>query len=294
MNMKAALLALCLGIQCAFAASPGSVTLNDAKLTDAARNREIRVRIYHPPVVTGSKLPVVIFSPGLGASSKSYAYWGQGLADQGFIVIHVDHPGSDAGLSLRELEKAGQDPAQYVARAQDISAIIDHLPQLAPDADPARVALAGHSLGALTSLLSAGAEFKRTAKFPPVVESRIQAFIVVSPLGAGKAAMGRLDENALKGISRPIFVVIGSKTQPPDGAPARGPQWVYDDLPSDGKKYLLWSEGATDLSFADVSSGGITGVHDTLIHDSALFLKTALLGDAGARAILLADLSIQK
>ena len=79
--------------------APGEfeVAITDKSWTDASRqDREVPVRIYAPKD-DPAKLPIVIFSHGLGGSREHYVYFGRHMASHGYLCVHVQHRGSDTG-----------------------------------------------------------------------------------------------------------------------------------------------------------------------------------------------------
>ena len=64
----------------------------DLTVSDRGRTRDIPVRIYLPTTETA---PVVLFSPGLGGSRDGYVYLARGWSLRGYIVVVLQHPGSD-------------------------------------------------------------------------------------------------------------------------------------------------------------------------------------------------------
>jgi predicted dienelactone hydrolase len=63
---------------------------------DAARSRAVPVRLYWPHAATpGAKVPLVLFSHGIGGSRRGYSYLGQHWATHGYASLHVQHVGSD-------------------------------------------------------------------------------------------------------------------------------------------------------------------------------------------------------
>jgi predicted dienelactone hydrolase len=117
--------------------------------------------------VTGSKtVPLIVFSHGLGGSRNGYQYLGRFWASQGYASLHVQHVGSDntlwrgnpLSLTMR-LSNAAQDD-EAMARAKDVSFALTELlamPSMAGRFDANRIVAAGHSYGANTTMLVAGA-----------------------------------------------------------------------------------------------------------------------------------------
>lgn len=157
---------------------------------DEARGRRVPVRLYQPQgQAPAAGWPLVVFSHGLGGSRRGYSYLGRHWASQGYAVLHVQHVGSDrqlwggnpVALVMRLQEAARQQEA--LARAQDMHHALDRLlaSGLLP-IDAARIAVAGHSYGANTSLLLVGArpEGVTEAQLPLLRDPRYKAAILIS------------------------------------------------------------------------------------------------------------------
>src|SRR3982074_367685 len=65
----------------------------DFTVRDAARNRDIPVRIYLP--ANEKPEPVVLFSHGLGGSRAGSKFLGEHWAGRGYVAVFIQHPGSD-------------------------------------------------------------------------------------------------------------------------------------------------------------------------------------------------------
>jgi dienelactone hydrolase len=139
---------------------------------DTLRNRAVPVRLYLPDAaVTGaSAVPLIVFSHGLGGSRNGYQYLGRYWASHGYASLHVQHIGSDNslwrgnpfGLTMR-LTSAAQD-SEAIARAKDVSFALNELlamPSMTGRVDATRIAAAGHSYGANTTMLLVGAAVPR-------------------------------------------------------------------------------------------------------------------------------------
>lgn len=130
---------------------------------DESRQRAVPVRVYWP-TEAGSAVPLLVFSHGIGGSRRGYSYIGQHLASCGMASLHVQHVGSDRALwagnpiSLVGRLRDAADPAEALARVQDMRFALDRLlAHAGARLDAERIAVAGHSYGANTSLLLAGA-----------------------------------------------------------------------------------------------------------------------------------------
>ena len=120
---------------------------------DAKRERDVPVKIYERDR-SPARLPVVVFSHGIGEDRQSYAWLGRLLALHGFRVVHVTHQGTDRAMLERgylHLYRAVKQKENWVNRALDVSFVLD---KLGPGDVP--VAVVGHSAGAFTAFAVAG------------------------------------------------------------------------------------------------------------------------------------------
>jgi predicted dienelactone hydrolase len=86
---------------------------------------------------------------------------------------------------------------------------------LAPgQADTARTAVAGHSFGAFTTLLVAGARLDAEGLELTMADDRPRAFLALSPPGLGERG---LHPGSLSQIARPVLLAFGSTDEGPRG-----------------------------------------------------------------------------
>src|SRR5688500_19026128 len=82
---------------------PAQVEIRRAELRDEKRDRVVPVKYYIPKAPTASPdggatvapRPLVLLSHGLGGTREVAGYLGQYLAQRGYVVAAVQHPGSD-------------------------------------------------------------------------------------------------------------------------------------------------------------------------------------------------------
>jgi len=74
----------------------GAPQVIDLDWNDTARGRSLPLKVRVPD--GADKVPLVIFSHGLGGSREGGKAWGEHWAQHGYLVIHVQHPGSDDSL----------------------------------------------------------------------------------------------------------------------------------------------------------------------------------------------------
>ena len=168
-----------------FLAAPALAETRYASFHDDARNRDIPVKLYLPDADGDATTPrpLVLFSHGLGGSVEAAVYLGEAMSAHGYVFAVVQHPGSDESvwkdLPRRErmaaLKKAASS-ANALDRPRDVSFV---LTQLLADKDlnldPARVGTAGHSFGALTTMMLVGQGGNGRLK-----DDRIKAAIAMS------------------------------------------------------------------------------------------------------------------
>ncbi len=177
-------------LQAAEAQWTGAFEVLDLDWADSARQRAVPVRLYLPATAQArsARLPLVVFSHGIGGSRRGYSYLGQHFARNGVASLHLQHVGSDRNLWMGNvfglvgrLQGAAQD-AEAIARAQDLRFALDTLlaGDLAPRLDDSRIVAAGHSYGANTTLLAAGAKVAREGRSIVLKDERVRAAIAIS------------------------------------------------------------------------------------------------------------------
>jgi len=242
--------------------------------------------------------------------------WGQAWAAAGFVVVHLQHPGSDLAAVSRTAtsfsDKAGlraaAGAAQLLARLQDVGFVLNQigLRHAARQgrwatARPGTVGMSGHSFGAHTTLGTAG---QRYPGFEGISEPRLASFIAFSPtvpaIGDAQQAFGRL--------SRPVLALTGTRDDDVlgNGATPDKRIAVFAALPPGGKAQLVLQD-ADHMTF-----GGQTGraaeivpresvTRDQQARDHALvaaittdWWRATLLDDAAARARLIAPAGLRR
>ena len=162
--------------------------------TDATRGgRMVPYKAYAPRGV--GPFPVVIHSHGLGGSREASAYILHAVAEAGFLVVALQHAGSDSALlagsagrppeeALRENSRGAMTPQAAQARYGDVPFAIDQLardPALKDKADLTRLGMSGHSYGALSTLVAVGQRVLAAPRGASFAEPGIKAAIVYSP-----------------------------------------------------------------------------------------------------------------
>ena len=68
----------------------------DLTVHDAARNRDLPVRVYLP--TNTAPVPVILFSHGLGGNREGSKFLGEHWAARGYVAVFLQHPGSDDSI----------------------------------------------------------------------------------------------------------------------------------------------------------------------------------------------------
>jgi predicted dienelactone hydrolase len=115
--------------------------------------------------IKGAKLPLVVISHGRGGWVGGHHDIGEALADAGFIVVGINHPGDSVNdLSQRDTLSV------WTSRPLDIVRLLDFLLKDWKDRaaiDPDRVGFFGFSRGGYTGTVLAGVDpdFERVAQY---------------------------------------------------------------------------------------------------------------------------------
>ncbi|MBX7244774.1 MAG: hypothetical protein K1X53_04705 [Candidatus Sumerlaeaceae bacterium] len=225
---------------------------------DTKRNRTVPIRITYGEGVTSTQ-PVVLFSHGLGGNRDAGSLWAEHWASHGFLVVHLQHPGSDeslwkgldAGERLDGL-RSGMTPAQLIARVEDVNFVLAELvsrqragEKVLARAELRHIGMAGHSFGAQTTQAVAGQKFPIPLPVGPRPgETRIVAAIAFSPNARSSANLDR----QFGSITMPFLSLTGTKDEVPSltNQPASDRLLPYQHMPAGGK-ILVNFEGADHM-----------------------------------------------
>ena len=221
-------------------------TVDEFEWADEARQRAVPVRLYRPAVAEGA-VPLVVFSHGIGGSRRGYRYLGEHWAGHGIASLHVQHVGSDRAVwggnpfAVVERLRSAAGDGEALARVQDLRFALDTALAQLPGLDTARIAVAGHSYGANTAMLAAGA---RVARAPATLrDERFKAALLISaPPFYGEPALAPilqpLDVPTLHVTSVDDWIRIPGYGSGPDDRVA-----VFEATGSRRKWLAVFSEG---------------------------------------------------
>lgn len=186
--------------------------------TDSARDRQVPwlMRLPKDPAPAA---PVVVYSHGLGGSREGGARISAHLASHGYAVVHLQHAGSDTAIwggvrpQLETVDRAAllrraADPRVVISRFGDVPFALTQIRAMAREAlsdrlDLARMAMAGHSFGAVSTQAAAGQIFARGGAMPA---EGFSAFVAMSPSGD---AAGN-DQAAFAKVNKPFMCLTGT------------------------------------------------------------------------------------
>jgi predicted dienelactone hydrolase len=280
-----ALLPLLPTVACAAAPTPQAQPRTTWR--DAARARDIPVLIREPAGTAA--VPAVILSHGLGGSRDGLGYLGRALAENGFLAIHLQHIGSDDSLwrgasadRMIGLAAGALDVQAALHRLLDVKYALSNLPQRA---DPARLAIAGHSYGAWTVQHMLGERLPGGDRGLGLPDPRLKAGIALSPI----PAQGLPPRLAYSGIVAPMLSITGTEDHGyVEGVRAPARRALFEQARNPGALAVL--RGATHAAFADEAAVG-GRYADVTYHARAAalavtFLDAVLRGDTQAVATL--------
>jgi predicted dienelactone hydrolase len=201
--------------------------------------------------------PLAVISHGAGGSENGYRYLALAMSRHGFTAVMMGHRESGLralGSDVREdglmagVRALVADPRAEQARLLDVGAAL-HWASGQCKA-PFRVLL-GHSMGAETVMLEAGARNTIGVASPPAGQDRFDAYVALSPEGPGVV----FAENAWKAIHKPMLVLTGTRDQSLQGGP-QARQVPWRELPGDhGCQWMGVIDGATHMNFAGSGFG---------------------------------------
>jgi predicted dienelactone hydrolase len=161
---------------------------------------KVILRVVKDCPIKGQRLPLVVISHGRRGGALGHHDTAETLADAGFVVAAISHPG-DTVSDLSRTEEL----SVLVTRPADIKRLVDFMLGSSPAAakvDPRRIGVFGFSRGGYTGLVAVGAEprFEGAGRYcqgaPALCEEirggkvrlthdpRIKAAVIADPLSA--------------------------------------------------------------------------------------------------------------
>jgi hypothetical protein len=268
--------------------------IEELAVDDPVQGRPVPLRILYPD--GEGPFPLVVYSTGAFCLPQLYdlvtAHW----ASHGYVVIvpnHLDSPNTPK-------PRADQYPIMLPSRIREVTFVLDELDVISTLAgiegmiDPAHVAAAGHSFGAVIAMSKIGLNLEEgaTLDWGDSVDARFQAAVLMSApgKGSGPAGMEVLADNAYDGLSKPLMATGGSKdvgrVDPGDMTPGEWRTQVYRLAPP-GDKYAVIVEGSDHYMGGLICNAERGGEPDPggvaiVAAMTTVFLDAYLKGDAAA------------
>ncbi len=129
------------------------------KLDVSHRRDSLNIEIWNPSIAYKKRSSWIVLMPGLGGDPDHFRWLARSLAHQGWPVVVLDHPGSNSKAIQALIEGSKPVPGAEVIldRIDDLRAVVEAKKDGQIDIQGTRLILIGHSLGALTSFIAAGA-----------------------------------------------------------------------------------------------------------------------------------------
>lgn len=256
----------------------------------------------------------VVFCHGLGSNGGEYAALSAHWARHGYLVIHptfrdaigivareepalgldprADLSGWTAVPHVRaRLHEILHDPARWLERVEEVRALMAALPDIVDatcgaQAAPLPGAIAGHSFGAFTAQLLAGAEIDMPgAPARRFRDRRFGAAVLLSAQGRDQQGLRDGSWDAMDG---PVLTVTGTLDRGAKGGDWRWKSEPYELAPPGGKYLAVIEDGDHFLGgFIDrAPQRQVPAQQDAVQRLTLAFLDAHLADDAAARGWL--------
>ncbi len=273
-----------------------------SELVDSIRgNRVVPLKMYYPQESSLRDIPLIVWSHGLGGSIDGAAFISRFLCARGYVVLHVQHKGTDSALwegkpgHPWDIIKATTIPrSASLARFMDVPFVLDNFSEwlfqfeeINGRIDLKNIGMSGHSFGAMTTQVMCGQQFPdEQGILQDYSDPRFKAGILYSPVPAFHLT-GELPDRIYGGIDRPLFHMTGTD----DSSPVEGFDYtrrlaVYEYSNKAEKMLMILKDG--DHMIYNGSRGKLgqnpnRDLHETIIKIAALaYWDAKLKGDKAA------------
>ncbi len=236
---------------------PVSAHCQRAESAVRADGHETPLMVYDAAGAAGGVCaPLAVISHGAGGTERGYGYLAEAMAKMGYQAVVMGHRQSGPGVLGANIRAQGlQKGVEEMlvnrdaesARLLDVGATLKWAESRcrAPGGIPFKVLL-GHSMGAETVLLEAGATNRVGIASPPAGKKRFDGYVALSPEGPGIV----FPDGAWKGVRAPVLMVTGTRDQPIKGT-AEERQIPWKEMPGakGGCQWLGVIDGARHMNF---------------------------------------------
>lgn len=217
---------------------------------------------------------IALISPGAGGSEQGYRHLGETLSALGYLTVVMGHPESGRrvlrehvrGSGLREgLADLITDPDAYHGRFMDIAASRQWARARCASGESL---LVGHSMGAATVMMEAGARNRIGVRG----NDAFDAYIALSPQGPGSI----FPDDAWSRVRKPILLLTGTRDTELGGASWESRTEPFRNMPP-GCAWLGVIDGASHMNFA--GRGASHATETTIARAIDAFLAAVRHGD---------------
>ena len=278
----------------------------DAFVDETRGGRRIPIKVYYPGDYEGEgKLPVILWSHGLGGSVDGASFLSRYICAQGYVLVHIQHPGTDSSLwegkdgHPWDIIRNTHIPREAtLARFEDVPFVLAQLPgwmaahsEVGMIADLNTMGMSGHSFGAMTTQVMAGMMFPdEEGELQSFHDPRFKCGILYSMVPIFHLT-DEAPEDIYASIKLPLLYMTGTE----DASPVEG--WDYTkrlvvhEHSGAEDKHLHILEGGDHMIYngsrGQLGDNPNRDAHEREIREVALaFWDAYLKGDAGAKAWL--------
>ena len=219
----------------------------------------------YTPASTALCPDTMIISHGFGGDETALAGLAKAMTERGWRVISIGHRESRrahlrsailSGGGLAAIDAAAREKPKHAARFLDLDAAYADASR---GCRPKTLILAGHSMGAQTTMMEAGSA--------PLIGrmggNRFDAYIALSPQGIGTTYAA----GAWAGVSKPVLMVTGTNDRVAGGDYTQRLS-AFEGLPP-GRKRLAVIPGAGHLQVGQIGSESVSRIVNRLVEEFA-------------------------
>lgn len=231
----------------------------------APNDTQLNAHVYPPSSKTCKG--VVVVSHGAGGNERGYSYLGEFFASSSYLTVIPTHRLSDKAALTRLRKDHGLEDGlirlttnskAYKERLADIGIVKSWAEKRC---DSGFSVLVGHSMGAATVMLEAGAKNLMGLNG----EDRFDAYIALSPQGEGSI----FNAKSWGSIQKPVLSITGTRDDELGGNSWKNRTQPFKNM-SAGCKWLAVIDDATHLNFAGLGFSYRTEKYTSAVIDAFL------------------------
>jgi dienelactone hydrolase len=234
--------------------------------------------VFEPQAASSACPPLALISPGAGGTENGLAYIGEALSKDGWRAIVLGHKESGPQALRKDMFRSGlhrglenlvADPEAYRGRFMDIGAALKWSEQRCHA--PFK-ALVGHSMGARTVMLEAGAKNSIGLRGA----NRFDAYMALSEPGADAV----FPDGAARSVTAPVLMLTGTRDNTIDQGGWQERAKTFDELGS-SCAWMGVVDGASHMNMAGSGFGAKDAAENAVITMGTRFLDDLRAGRCG-------------